>query len=237
LKLTKEVNLLKETILIVDDEERMRKLISAYLKKENFNVLEAENGHEAINIFKSNKVHLIILDIMMPVMDGWTVCKELRKTSNVPIVLLTAKSEDDDKLLGFELGTDHYVTKPFNARLLIAKIKSIIRRTYYSETTVKKELYFDGVSIDELSHRVSIDGTPIYLSPKEYDILLYFAINKDIVLSREKLLDYIWGIDFFGDLRTVDSHIKRLREKLGDKSHLISTVRGTGYKFEVKNEN
>jgi DNA-binding response OmpR family regulator len=233
----KEVNLLKETILIVDDEERMRKLISAYLKKENFNVLEAENGHEAINIFKSNKVHLIILDIMMPVMDGWTVCKELRKTSNVPIVLLTAKSEDDDKLLGFELGTDHYVTKPFNARLLIAKIKSIIRRTYYSETTVKKELYFDGVSIDELSHRVSIDGTPIYLSPKEYDILLYFAINKDIVLSREKLLDYIWGIDFFGDLRTVDSHIKRLREKLGDKSHLISTVRGTGYKFEVKNEN
>jgi DNA-binding response OmpR family regulator len=230
------VNLLKETILIVDDEERMRKLISAYLKKEEFNIIEAENGLEALNIFKNNKIHLLILDVMMPVMDGWTACKELRKISNVPIVLLTAKSEDDDKLLGFELGTDHYVTKPFNARLLIAKIKSIIRRTYYSETTLKKELFFDGVQIDELSHRVSIDGTPIYLSPKEYDLMLYFATNRGIVLTREKLLDYIWGIDFFGDLRTVDSHIKRLREKLGEKSYLISTVRGTGYKFEVKNE-
>lgn len=231
------MNPLKETILIVDDEERMRKLISAYLKKEDFNIIEAENGLEALNIFKNNKIHLLILDIMMPVMDGWTACKELRKTSNVPIILLTAKSEDDDKLLGFELGTDHYVTKPFNARLLMAKIKSIIRRTYYLDTNVKKELYFDGVHIDELSHRVSIDGTPIYLSPKEYDLLLYFATNQGIVLSREKLLDYIWGIDFFGDLRTVDSHIKRLREKLGDKAHLISTIRGTGYKFEVRHEN
>jgi two-component system response regulator ResD len=227
---------LKETVLIVDDEERMRKLIAAYLKKENYNIIEAENGLEAINLFKANKIHLIILDVMMPVMDGWTVCRELRKISNVPIILLTAKSEDDDKLLGFELGTDHYVTKPFNARLLVAKIKSIIRRSYYLETEVKKELYFDGVHIDELSHRVSIDGTPIYLSPKEYDILLYFAANQGIVLSREKLLDYIWGMDFFGDLRTVDSHIKRLREKLGEKAYLISTVRGTGYKFEVRNE-
>lgn len=227
---------LKETVLIVDDEERMRKLIAAYLKKEHFNILEAENGREALNMFKNNKIHLVILDIMMPVMDGWTVCKELRKLSNVPIILLTAKAEDEDKLLGFELGTDHYVTKPFNPRLLIAKAKSLVKRTYYSEIKVKKELFFDGIHIDDLSHSVTLDGVPIYLSPKEYDILLYFSANQSIVLSREKILDSIWGVDFDGDLRTVDSHIKRLREKLGEKAYLISTIRGTGYKFEVKDE-
>lgn len=227
---------MKETILIVDDEERMRKLIGAYLKKEDYDILQAENGAEALITFKSNKVHLIILDIMMPIMDGWTLCKELRKISNVPIILLTAKSEDDDKLLGFELGTDHYVTKPFNMKLLIAKVKTLIKRTYYSEPKIKKELYFDGLHIDELSHNVTLDGKQIYLSPKEYELLLYMVVNKDIVLSREKMLDYIWGIDYFGDLRTVDTHIKRIREKLGDKAYLVSTVRGSGYKFEVKNE-
>jgi DNA-binding response OmpR family regulator len=173
---------------------------------------------------------------MMPIMDGWTLCKEIRKISSVPIILLTAKSEDDDKLLGFELGTDHYVTKPFNMKLLIAKVKTLIKRTYYSEPKIKKELYFDGLHIDELSHNVTLDGKQIYLSPKEYELLLYMVVNKDIVLSREKMLDYIWGIDYFGDLRTVDTHIKRIREKLGDKAYLVSTVRGSGYKFEVKNE-
>ncbi|MCM8712059.1 response regulator transcription factor [Clostridium sp. SYSU_GA19001] len=227
---------MKEKILIVDDEDRMRKLIVAYLKKEGYETLEAENGMEALNIFKNEKVHLIILDIMMPVMDGLTVCRELRKTSNVPIIFLTAKGEDEDKLLGFELGTDHYVTKPFNMKLLIAKIKSLINRVYNSEPQLKKEHFYDGLYIDELSHKVTVNGSALNLSPKEFDLLVYFALNKDIVLSREKILDYIWGYDFEGDLRTVDSHIKRLREKLGEKAYLISTVRGTGYKFEAKNE-
>lgn len=227
---------MKETILIVDDEERMRKLIGAYLRKEGYEILEAENGAEAINIFRGSRVHLIILDVMMPVMDGWTACKEIRKSSGVPIIFLTAKGEDDDKLLGFELGTDHYVTKPFNTKLLVANVKSLIKRTYYYEAEVKKELYFDGLHIEEMSHHVTLDEKEVYLSPKEYDLLLYLATNESIVLTREKILDYIWGMDYFGDLRTVDTHIKRLREKLGDKSYLISTVRGTGYMFEVKNE-
>jgi two-component system, OmpR family, response regulator ResD len=227
---------MKEKILIVDDEERMRKLIAAYLKREKYETLEAENGAEALNLFKKEKVHLVILDVMMPVMDGWTVCSELRKTSNVPIIFLTAKGEDEDKLLGFELGTDHYVTKPFDMRLLMAQVKSLMNRVYNYEPQLKKELYFNGLHIDELSHKVTLDDAALNLSPKEYELLVYFAINHGIVLSREKLLDSIWGIDFYGDLRTVDSHIKRLREKLGEKSYLISTVRGTGYKFEGKDE-
>lgn len=227
---------MKEKILIVDDEERMRRLIGAYLKKEGYETLEAENGLEAINVFKKEKIHLIILDVMMPVMDGYTTLREIRKTSNVPIVFLTAKGEDEDKLLGFELGTDHYVTKPFNMRLLIAKVKSLLNRVYNSEPQAKKEYFCDGLHIDELSHKVTIDDAALNLSPKEFDLLVYFAANKGIVLSREKILDAIWGFDFEGDLRTVDSHIKRLREKLGEKSYLISTVRGTGYRFEAKNE-
>lgn len=227
---------MKEKILIVDDEERMRKLIAAYLLKEGYEVFEAENGVQALNMFKSQSIHLIILDIMMPVMDGWTVCKEIRKTSDIPIIFLTAKGEDEDKLLGFELGTDHYVTKPFNMKLLIARVKSLINRVYKAEAKLKKEHFYDGLYVDELSHKVTIDGVQLSLSPKEYDLLLYFIANEDIVLSREKLLDYIWGFDFEGDLRTVDSHIKRLREKLGEKAYLISTVRGTGYRFEAKHE-
>ncbi|MDF2672015.1 MAG: DNA-binding response regulator [Clostridiales bacterium] len=227
---------MNERILIVDDEERMRKLIGAYLKRDGFEVLEAENGMEALNLFKSNNIHLIVLDVMMPIMDGWSFCREIRKSSNVPVIFLTAKGEDDDKLLGYELGTDYYVTKPFDIRVLIAQIKALLKRTYDSEKRNKKEFSFDGLIIDEPSHEATLDGMPLNLSPKEYDILVYFAENRGIVLSREKILDYIWGIDFIGDLRTVDSHIKRLREKLGEKSYLISTVRGTGYKFEVKNE-
>lgn len=227
---------MKEKILIVDDEDRIRKLIGAYLKREGYEFIEAENGLEALNMFKEEKVHLVILDVMMPVMDGWSVCRELRKSSNVPIIFLTAKGEDDDQLLGFELGTDHYITKPFDMRLLLAKVKALIKRAYYLEAELKKELYFEGLHIDELSHKVTIDGEMVNLAPKEYDLLLYFAYNNGIVLSREKILDYIWGIDFYGDDRTIDSHIKRLREKLGEKAYLISTVRGVGYKFEGKNE-
>lgn len=227
---------MKEKILIVDDEERMRKLIGAYLKKDGYETLEAENGLEAINIFKKEKIHLIVLDVMMPVMDGYTVCREIRKNSNVPIIFLTAKGEDEDKLLGFELGTDHYVTKPFNMKILIAKIKSLINRVYNSEPQLKQEHFYDGLRIDELSHKVTVDGETLNLSPKEFDLLVYFTANKDIVLSREKILDAIWGYDFEGDLRTVDSHIKRLREKLGEKAYLLSTVRGTGYRFEARDE-
>ncbi|MBZ9607966.1 response regulator transcription factor [Clostridium estertheticum] len=227
---------MNETILIVDDEERIRNLVSIYLRKEQYNILQAENGNEAVNIFNKNKVDLIILDVMMPIMDGWDVCKEIRKTSNIPVIMLTAKSEEDDELLGFELGTDHYITKPFVPKLLVAKVKAIIRRTYSTEPVLKEGNNFDGLVVDNLSHEVTVDNSEIYLSPKEFELLNYFILNKSIVLSREKILDALWGIDYFGDLRTVDTVIKRLREKLGEKSYLIATIRGAGYKFEAKNE-
>lgn len=227
---------MNETILIVDDEERIRNLLAIYLRKEQYNILQAENGYEAISIFNKNIVDLIILDVMMPIMDGWAVCKEIRKTSNIPIIMLTAKSQEDDELLGFELGTDHYITKPFVPKILVAKVKAIIRRLNSTEVSLNNKNSFDGLIVDNLSHRVTVDNIEINLSPKEFELLNYFILNKRIVLSREKILDALWGIDYFGDLRTVDTVIKRLREKLGEKSYLISTIRGTGYKFEVKNE-
>lgn len=223
-----------KTILIVDDEERMRVLIEAYLKKEGLNVIHAENGEEALEIFKLNTVDLVVLDIMMPIMDGWTACRELRKISDVPIIMLTAKSEDEDQLLGFKLGTDSYVTKPFSPKVLAAKVVALLKRAYPDESKDVNSNIFDGLYINEQYHEVKIEDKDIYLSPKEYEILCYFVKNKDIVLSREKILDAVWGLDYYGDLRTVDTHIKRLREKLGDKAYLIATVRGTGYKFEVK---
>ncbi len=223
---------MNKTILIVDDEERMRFLISAYLKKEGFNVLEAENGEEALRIFKSNVIELVILDIMMPIMDGWTTCREIRKVSLVPIIMLTAKAEDEDQLLGFELGTDNYVTKPFSPKVLVAKVKVLLKRTYPEDNSSANSI--DGLYLNEESHEAKIDDKEIYLSPKEFELLSYFIKNKGIVLSREKILDSVWGMDYYGDLRTVDTHIKRLREKLGEKAYLICTVRGTGYKFEVK---
>jgi two-component system response regulator ResD len=229
-------NHMNETILIVDDEERIRNLLAIYLKKEQYNILQAENGYEAISIFNKNIVDLIILDVMMPIMDGWDVCKEIRKTSNIPIIMLTAKSQEDDELLGFELGTDHYITKPFVPKLLVAKVKAIIRRTSSTEVSLDSKNSLDGLIVDNLSHTVTVDNNEINLSPKEFELLNYFILNKRIVLSREKILDALWGIDYFGDSRTVDTVIKRLREKLGEKSYLITTIRGTGYKFEVKNE-
>ncbi|MDF2505125.1 response regulator transcription factor [Clostridium sp.] len=225
---------MEESILIVEDEERMRKLIDAYLKKEGYKTFEAKDGVEAVRIFDSNKVTLIILDIMMPVMDGFNVCKYIRKNSNVPIIMLTAKSEEEDKLLGYEFGADDYITKPFSPKVLVAKVKALLKRYYPDASLNNTSMNFDGVNINELSHEVTINGTEIYLSPKEYDLLLYFIKNKGIVLSRNKILDSVWGMDYYGDLRTVDTHIKRLREKLIDKAYLISTVRGSGYKLEVK---
>lgn len=223
-----------KTILIVDDEERMRVLIEAYLKKENFNVLNAENGEEALTVFKSNTVDLVVLDIMMPIMDGWTTCRELRKISNVPIIMLTAKSEDEDQLLGFSLGTDSYVTKPFSPKILAARIVALLKRAYPENNKEINSNVYDGLYINEQYREVKIDDVDVYLSPKEYELLCYLVKNKDLVLSREKILDSVWGLDYYGDLRTVDTHIKRLREKLAEKAYLVTTVRGVGYKFEVK---
>ncbi|MBI6872568.1 response regulator transcription factor [Clostridium aciditolerans] len=223
-----------KTILIVDDEERMRVLIEAYLKKEGFNVLHAENGEEALTVFKSNAVDLVVLDIMMPIMDGWTTCRELRRISNVPIIMLTAKSEDEDQLLGFSLGTDSYVTKPFSPKILAARIVALLKRVYPENNKEINSNVYDGLYINEQYREVKIDDVDVYLSPKEYELLCYLVKNKDLVLSREKILDSVWGLDYYGDLRTVDTHIKRLREKLAEKAYLVATVRGVGYKFEVK---
>jgi two-component system response regulator ResD len=227
---------LMETILVVDDEERMRSLLEAYLKKEGFNVLQAENGAEALKKLNTNQIHIVILDVMMPIMDGWTVLNEMRKFTEMPVIMLTAKSEDDDKLLGFEFGTDIYLTKPVSPKVVVANVKVMIKRTYYKDKLNIKSNDCNGIYIDENSHQVKIDGEEIYMSPKEFELLLYLMKNRGIVLTREKILDAVWGIEYFGDLRTVDTHIKRLREKLGSKSYLISTIRSIRYKFEVKDE-
>jgi DNA-binding response OmpR family regulator len=212
----------------------MRILLSDYFKREGYIFLEASNGLEALKIFKDTTVDIIILDIMMPFMDGWDVCKNIRKTSQVPIILLTAKAEEDDKLLGYELGADDYVTKPFSPKVLIAKVKALLKRSEPQIEQNESLIEYQGLVIDELSHDVRIDGTSVILTPKEYDLLLFLIINKGIALSRDKILDSVWGIDYYGDARTVDTNIKRLREKLGDKADMITTIRGSGYKFEVK---
>ena len=229
---------MNKTILIVEDEERMRKLLRDYFKSSGFSTLEAENGVEALKVFKENKIDLLILDIMMPYMDGFTVCNKVRKTSETPIIILTAKGEEEDKLLGYELGADDYVTKPFSPKILVAKAKALLKRSSSVEIDNSQNnlniMSFNGLKINEASHVVTINGEEILLSPKEYDLLLYFAKNVDIALSRDTILDKVWGFDYFGGLRTVDTHVKRLREKLKDKADYIVTVRGSGYKFEVR---
>lgn len=225
---------MSKTILIVEDEQRMRSLLSDYFKKEGYISLEASNGIEGVKAFSNNSIDLVILDIMMPFMDGWEVCKNIRKNSNVPIILLTAKAEDDDKLLGYELGADDYVTKPFSPKVLVAKVKALLKRVEIQNQPSEETLNFDGLIIDELSHEVKIGEDNIVLTPKEYDLLLFLVKNKGIALTRDQILDNVWGMDYYGDTRTVDTNIKRLREKLGEKSELITTIRGSGYKFEVK---
>ena len=229
---------MNKTILIVEDEERMRKLLRDYFKSSGFSTLEAANGVEALKVFKENKIDLLILDIMMPYMDGFTVCNKVRKTSETPIIILTAKGEEEDKLLGYELGADDYVTKPFSPKILVAKAKALLKRSSSVEMDNSQNnlniMSFNGLKINEASHVVTINGEEILLSPKEYDLLLYFAKNVDIALSRDTILDKVWGFDYFGGLRTVDTHVKRLREKLKDKADYIVTVRGSGYKFEVR---
>jgi DNA-binding response OmpR family regulator len=228
------VIILKKKILLVEDEKRMRILLCDYLKREDYEYYEASNGLEAIDLLKKNPVDIVVLDIMMPFMDGWEFCKHIRKTSNIPIIILTAKAEEEDKLLGYELGADDYVTKPFSPKVLIAKIKVLLKRTEMPSEVNNSIIFIDGLAIDDLSHEVKVNDEEVILSPKEYELLLYLVKNGGIALSRNQILDSVWGVDYYGDARTVDTNIKRLREKLKDKAYLITTIRGSGYRFEVK---
>lgn len=220
-------------ILVVDDESRMRKLVKDFLVKSNYEVLEAENGSQAVDIFfEQNDIALIILDVMMPVMDGWQVCREIRAYSKVPIIMLTAKSDERDELQGFELGVDEYISKPFSPKILVARVEAILRRT--SQVSADSILEAGGITVNKSAHIVSIGGKQIELSYKEFELLSYFIENEGIALSREKILNNVWNYDYFGDARTIDTHVKKLRSKLGEKGDLIRTIWGMGYKFEVE---
>ena len=223
---------MEKTILIVEDELRIRFLLRDYLAKEDFNVFEASNGEEGLFVFSTQKIDLVLLDIMMPIMDGLTMLEKLREVSTVPVVLLTAKGEEEDKLQGYDYGADDYITKPFSPKVLMAKIKALLKRTREDLDSSFQD--FNGLTINKLSHEVKIDGQEIVLSPKEYELLTYLVTNEGIALTRDNILDNVWGIDYYGDIRTVDTNVKRLREKLLDKANFIVTVRGSGYKFEVK---
>ncbi|MDY5099426.1 response regulator transcription factor [Clostridium sp.] len=224
---------MNKQILIAEDEPRMRRLIKDYLSREGFVIVEASNGKEALELFQTNKFDLLILDIMMPLLNGFDLCKAVRDISNIPIIILTARSDDDDEVLGYDLGADDYITKPFSPKILVAKVKALLRRLDDLNIT-NASIEINKLSINKTSHEVQIDGETLSLSPKEYDLLIFLAENKNSVFSRNSLLDKVWGYDFDGDIRTVDTHIKRLREKLGEYSNLIITVRGSGYKLEYK---
>lgn len=222
----------KIKILVVDDESRMRKLIRDFLENKGYAVLEAGDGIEAMDLFYAEKdIALVILDIMMPRMDGWQVCREIRQNSKMPIIMLTARSEERDELQGFELGVDEYISKPFSPRILVARVEAVLRRSNaFSEETLKD---VGGIVIDKSAHLVKVDGMPVELSFKEFELLDYFVANKGIALSREKILNNVWNFDYFGDARTIDTHVKKLRSKLGNKGNYIKTIWGMGYKFEV----
>ena len=218
-------------VLVVDDESRMRKLVKDFLNKKGFIVLEAVDGEEAIDIFFSdNSINLLILDVMMPKMDGWEVVKEVRKVSKVPIIMLTARGQEQDELLGFELGVDEYISKPFSPKILVARVEAILRRSNQLNEDV---IEAGGITLDITAHKVLIEETEIELSYKEFELLTYFMKNQNVALSREKILNHVWNYDYFGDARTIDTHVKKLRSKLGDKGEYIRTVWGMGYKFEV----
>ena len=219
-------------ILVVDDESRMRKLVKDFLTKKNFQVLEAGDGEEAMDIFHKEKdIALLILDVMMPKMDGWEVCREIRKNSKVPIIMLTARGDERDELLGFELGVDEYISKPFSPKILVARVEAILRRT--GQSNPDEILSAGGIVIDKAAHQATVDDKPMDLSFKEFELLTYFLENEGIALSREKILNSVWNYDYFGDARTIDTHVKKLRSKMGDKGEYIKTVWGMGYKFEV----
>lgn len=219
-------------ILVVDDESRMRKLVKDFLVKQNYEVIEAGDGSEALDMFFANQeTALIILDVMMPKMDGWQVCKEIRNYSKVPIIMLTARADERDELQGFQLGVDEYIAKPFSPKILVARVEAILRRT--NQSTENEVLEYGEIIINKAAHVVTINGKNIDLSFKEFELLTYFMENKGIALSREKILNSVWNYDYFGDARTIDTHVKKLRSKLGEKGDLIKTVWGMGYKFEV----
>lgn len=223
----------KLQILVVDDESRMRKLVRDFLQREGYGVLEAGDGAEAMDIFYENKgIALIILDVMMPKMDGWQVCREIRQTSDIPIIMLTARSDERDELQGFELGVDEYISKPFSPKILVARVSAIIRRTRGTDSQDK--LCAGSIEVDRAAHQVTVDGNEIELSYKEFELLTYFLENQGIALSREKILNNVWNYDYFGDARTIDTHVKKLRSKLGAKGNYIKTIWGMGYKFEVE---
>ena len=222
-------------ILVVDDEARMRKLVSDFLKKNGYQVIEAADGSEALDIFfEQQDIALIILDVMMPKMDGWQVCKELRAYSKVPIIMLTAKSEERDELLGFELGVDEYITKPFSPKILVARVEAILRRVGAGASDDILEA--GGIVVDRSAHSVTIDGETVDLSYKEFELLVFFMENIGMALSREKILNSVWNYDYYGDARTIDTHVKKLRSKMGPKGDLIKTIWGLGYKLSVDNE-
>ena len=222
-----------ECILIVDDELRMRKLIKDFLKVKGYSILEAEDGEKALEVFteNKNKITLILLDVMMPKLDGWSVLRQIRQESNVPIIMLTARGEEQDELFGFELGVDEYISKPFSPKILVARIDAILKRTTKDVTEVKN---YAGIEIDKDGRNVKVDGKNIELSLREYELLVYLIENKNIALSRDKILNNVWNYDYYGDSRTIDSHIKKIRHKLGKKGKYIKTIRGVGYKFEIK---
>ena len=227
-----EVVMERTKILVVDDESRMRKLVRDFLVKSNFDVLQAGDGEEALDIFyKEKDIALIILDVMMPKMDGWQVCREIRNYSKVPIIMLTAKGDEKDELQGFDLGVDEYISKPFSPKILVARVEAILRRAGKAASGDVMEA--GGIHLDQAAHMVTIDGQNVELSYKEFELLTYFMENKGIALSREKILNNVWNYDYFGDARTIDTHVKKLRSKLGVKGDMIKTIWGMGYKFEV----
>ncbi|MGG2065108.1 MULTISPECIES: response regulator transcription factor [unclassified Bacillus (in: firmicutes)] len=224
---------MNKTVLLVEDEKRLREIVSDYFRNEGFEVIEAEDGKKALERFDEHTVDLIILDIMLPEIDGWSVCRRVRKESAVPIIMLTARSDEDDTLLGFELGADEYVTKPFSPKILVARAKTLLKRADGALGQAEENtLSLAGIEVNRLSRTVMVDGEEITLTHKEFELLVYLMENKGIVLSRQHLLDQLWGYDYFGDDRTVDTHIKKLRNKLGDKATHIGTVIRVGYKFE-----
>lgn len=220
-------------ILVVDDEERMRKIIKDFLVAKGYSILEAEDGEKALEVFEENKnkITLILLDVMMPKLDGWSVLRQIRQESKVPIMMLTARGEEQDELFGFELGVDEYIAKPFSPKILVARVEAILKRTTKDTTEIKD---YAGIEIDKEGRTVKVDGKAIELSLREYELLIYLIENENIALSRDKILNNVWNYDYYGDSRTIDSHIKKIRHKLGKRGKYIKTMRGVGYKFEVK---
>ena len=221
------------TVLVVDDESRMRKLIKDFLTQKGYSILEAGDGEEALKVFTENqkKINLILLDVMMPKLDGWSVLRQIRQTSKVPIIMLTARGEEQDELFGFELGVDEYISKPFSPKILVARVEAILKRTSTETREIKD---YGGIVIDPEGRTVSVDGKQIEMSLREYELLKYLVDNANIALSRDKILNNVWNYDYYGDSRTIDSHIKKIRHKLGKKGKYIQTIRGIGYKFEIK---